>query len=65
MINNAIALYSVDAEQAVLGCLMLNTDHDRTNAVFALLKPERFISMRIRLSTGRSKDYFKLINQLT
>lgn len=27
MINNAIALYSVDAEQAVLGCLMLNTDH--------------------------------------
>ncbi|HAJ4746930.1 TPA: AAA family ATPase [Escherichia coli] len=42
MINNAIALYSVDAEQAVLGCLMLNTDHDRTNAVFALLKPETF-----------------------
>lgn len=43
MINNAIALYSVDAEQAVLGCLMLNTDHDRTNAVFALLKPENVL----------------------
>lgn len=34
--------YSVDAEQAVLGCLMLNTDHDLANRVYSMLKPESF-----------------------
>lgn len=34
--------YSVDAEQAVLGCLMLNTDHDRAGKVYGMLKPESF-----------------------
>ncbi|EJN2863936.1 TPA: AAA family ATPase [Salmonella enterica] len=34
--------YSVDAEQAVLGCLMLNTDRDRASRVYSLLKPEYF-----------------------
>ncbi|NUL36604.1 replicative DNA helicase [Kosakonia sacchari] len=42
MTNNTTTLYSVDAEQAVLGCLMLNTDHDRAGQVYGLLKPESF-----------------------
>ncbi|MCZ4677239.1 AAA family ATPase [Citrobacter sedlakii] len=42
MTNNTQMHYSVDAEQAVLGCLMLNTDHDRAGMVYSLLKPESF-----------------------
>ena len=42
MTNNTLTHYSVDAEQAVLGCLMHNTDQDRASKVYSLLKPESF-----------------------
>lgn len=42
MTNNPPVHYSVDAEQAVLGCLMLNTDHDLASRVYSMLKPESF-----------------------
>ena len=42
MTNNQQVHYSVDAEQAVLGCLMVNTDRERTDQVFAMLKSGSF-----------------------
>lgn len=34
--------YSVETEQAVLGCLMVNTDHERADQVYAMLKSSSF-----------------------
>ncbi|MDY8913927.1 DnaB-like helicase C-terminal domain-containing protein [Escherichia coli] len=42
MTNEIQIHYSADAEQAVLGGLMLNTDHDLANRIYSLLKPESF-----------------------
>ncbi|ECT1022845.1 helicase DnaB [Salmonella enterica] len=42
MTNNPPMHYSLDAEQAVLGSLMLNTDHDQASRVYSMLKPESF-----------------------
>jgi Replicative DNA helicase len=42
MTNNPQMHYNVDAEQAVLGCLMVNTDHERSDQVYAMLKAGSF-----------------------
>lgn len=42
MINNPLTHYSVDAEQAVLGCLMVNTDRERADRVYSMLKSGSF-----------------------
>ncbi|EOA6526093.1 replicative DNA helicase [Escherichia coli] len=43
MTNNTFPVpYRVDAEQAVLGCLMINTDTERAEQVYSMLKPESF-----------------------
>ncbi|CND91677.1 replicative DNA helicase [Yersinia rohdei] len=45
MTNNfTLPPHHLEAEQAVLGGLMLNTDEDRTQAVISLVKPESFYS---------------------
>ncbi|HIG9583258.1 TPA: replicative DNA helicase [Escherichia coli] len=40
--NTSSVAYRVDAEQAVLGCLMVNTDAERAERVYSMLKPESF-----------------------
>ncbi|CAM3716151.1 helicase DnaB [Rouxiella silvae] len=44
MTDNVIALlpHNIEAEQAVLGGLMLNTDEDRCQTVLSILKPDTF-----------------------
>lgn len=40
--NTLPVAYRVDAEQAVLGCLMVDTDAERAERVYSMLKPESF-----------------------
>lgn len=74
MIDNLPAApYNIDLEQAILGSLMHNTEHDRAAAVFGLLKPESFYlaahriiftELRALVNASRPTDLITLSDSL-
>ncbi|MEI7209223.1 DnaB-like helicase C-terminal domain-containing protein [Pectobacterium carotovorum] len=51
--------YNTEAEQAVLGGLMLTTDEDRQHSVFSILKPESFYNRQHRIIYQRLQQLIK------
>ncbi|CAD6036650.1 replicative DNA helicase [Escherichia coli] len=71
--NTLSAMYRVDAEQVVLGCLMVNTDAERAERVYSMLKPESFYvaahrvifrEIRALFRAGKPTDLLSLANML-